>query len=54
MGWASFALGEYYDAGSYFSQSVVKDATLYEASLGLGWARPTPANMMTRPRRFNR
>jgi tetratricopeptide (TPR) repeat protein len=44
MGWASFAVGDYYDAGSYFSESVVKDATLYEAFLGLGWAQAYTGN----------
>jgi tetratricopeptide (TPR) repeat protein len=39
MGWTSFATGDYYDAWSYFSQSVAKDAALYEAYLGLGWAQ---------------
>ncbi len=39
MGWASFTLGDYYDARVYFAQSVAKDAALYEAHLGLGWAQ---------------
>jgi len=39
MGWASFTLGDYYDAWSDFTQSVAKDAALHEAHLGLGWAQ---------------
>ncbi len=39
MGWDSFAVGDYYDARESFSLAVEKDASLYEASLGLGWAQ---------------
>jgi tetratricopeptide (TPR) repeat protein len=39
MGWASYAVGDYYDAKSYFGQALAKDAGQDEARLGLGWSQ---------------